>query len=92
MNSSRLTIAGNEKRECAIVLPRFCEETLEIRPPIEAIREARDFLAGHFAATRLVGASFLSERVGRRTWLKLEAELPTGWFKVRGLCGRCRRD
>jgi threonine dehydratase len=26
----------------------------------------------------------LSERVGKRVWLKLEAELPTGSFKVRG--------
>ena len=29
-------------------------------------------------------AAFLSERVGKRTWLKLEADLPTGSFKVRG--------
>jgi len=57
---------------------------LEIRPQLATIREAREFLARHFAVTRLVAAPFLSERVGKRVWLKLEAELPTGSFKVRG--------
>jgi threonine dehydratase len=31
-----------------------------------------------------MGAAFLSERVGKRIWLKLETDLPTGSFKVRG--------
>jgi len=57
---------------------------LEIQPPIDAIREAREFLAKYFAVTRLIAAPFLSGRAGRRVWLKLEAELPTGSFKVRG--------
>ncbi|HKN76823.1 MAG TPA: pyridoxal-phosphate dependent enzyme [Candidatus Acidoferrum sp.] len=57
---------------------------MEIRPQLATIREAREFLARHFAVTRLVAAPFLSERVGKRVWLKLEAELPTGSFKVRG--------
>jgi threonine dehydratase len=57
---------------------------LEIRPTLEAIREAREYLANHFAATRLIAAPYLSGRAGRRVWLKLEAELPTGSFKVRG--------
>ncbi len=57
---------------------------MEIRPQLDTIREAQRFLAEHFAATRLVAAPFLSERVGKRVWLKLEAELPTGSFKVRG--------
>lgn len=48
------------------------------------IQEARHFLANHFAVTRLVGAPFLSERTGKRVYLKLEMELPTGSFKVRG--------
>ena len=34
--------------------------------------------------TRLIAAPFLSGRAGKRVWLKLEAELPTGSFKVRG--------
>jgi threonine dehydratase len=55
-----------------------------IRPALAATREARGFLARHFAATRLIAAPFLSERAGRRVYLKLEAELPTGSFKVRG--------
>jgi threonine dehydratase len=57
---------------------------LEIRPEIATIREAREFLAQHFAVTRLIEAPFLSGRTGKRVWLKLEAELPTGSFKVRG--------
>ncbi|MGB2590369.1 MAG: threonine/serine dehydratase [Candidatus Acidiferrum sp.] len=60
------------------------EGTAEIRPGLGAIREAHHFLAKHFAATRLVGAPFLSERTGKRVYLKLETELPTGSFKVRG--------
>jgi threonine dehydratase len=68
---------------------------LEIRPEIATIREAREFLAQHFAVTRLIEAPFLSGRTGKRVWLKLEAELPTGSFKVRGalwgLASRLRR-
>jgi threonine dehydratase len=56
----------------------------EIRPNISAIREAQGFLAKYFAATRLVAAPYLSERTGKRVYLKLETELPTGSFKVRG--------
>ena len=51
---------------------------------MKSIREARGFLSNYFAATRLIGAPFLSERAGKRVYLKLEAELPTGSFKVRG--------
>jgi threonine dehydratase len=60
------------------------ERVAEIRPDISAIREAQGFLAGYFGATRLIAAPFLSGRAGRRVYLKLEAELPTGSFKVRG--------
>jgi threonine dehydratase len=55
-----------------------------MRPELTTIRKAQGFLAKYFAATRLMEAAFLSERVGKRTWLKLEADLPTGSFKVRG--------
>jgi len=44
---------------------------------------ARRLLAKHFGPTRLVSASSLS-RPGRAVYLKLECELPTGSFKVRG--------
>src|SRR5580693_7377533 len=60
------------------------EASLQIRPALAAIREAERFLAGYFGATRLVAAPYLSGRTGKRVWLKLEAELPTGSFKVRG--------
>ena len=60
------------------------EVRLRIQPDLETVREARGFLARHFAATRLIEAPFLSELAGKRIYLKLEAELPTGSFKVRG--------
>jgi len=51
---------------------------------LATIREARVFLAKCFGVTRLVAGPFLSRKTGRRVYLKLEAELPTGSFKVRG--------
>ncbi len=41
-------------------------------------------MAKYFAVTRLVGAPFLGRIAGRNVYLKLETELPTGSFKVRG--------
>ena len=60
------------------------EGVAEVRPHISAIREAQQFLAKYFAVTRLIAAPFLSGRAGKSVYLKLEAELPTGSFKVRG--------
>ncbi len=57
---------------------------LSVEPRSVAIGRARSFLAKHFRTTRLVAAPFLSERAGKRVYLKLEMELPTGSFKVRG--------
>jgi threonine dehydratase len=48
------------------------------------IRKAQRFLAKHFPPTRLVAAPFLSQRTEKKVHLKLETELPTGSFKVRG--------
>jgi threonine dehydratase len=56
----------------------------KIRPTPAEILSARKFLSGHFAPTRLVEAAGISRVVGRRAFLKLEMELPTGSFKVRG--------
>ena len=42
------------------------------------------FLRGKFAETRLVHSRELSALVGSDVHLKLESELPTGSFKVRG--------
>ena len=56
----------------------------QIQPGISTIREAQKFLARYFAPTRLIAAPFLSQRTGRNVYLKLETELPTGSFKVRG--------
>src|SRR5260370_9950059 len=57
---------------------------LSIVPSIATIREAQGFLAKHFAPTRLIHAPFLSQATGTSVYLKLETELPTGSFKVRG--------
>jgi len=60
------------------------EARLGIVPSISTIREAQGFLAKYFARTRLIAAPFLSKAVGKDVYLKLEMELPTGSFKVRG--------
>jgi threonine dehydratase len=60
------------------------EARLEIVPSISTIREAQGFLAKYFARTRLIAAPFLSKTTGKSVYLKLETELPTGSFKVRG--------
>jgi threonine dehydratase len=56
----------------------------QIVPGISTIREAQKFLANYFAPTRLIPVRFLSETTGRNVYLKLETELPTFSFKVRG--------
>jgi threonine dehydratase len=55
-----------------------------VRPSLTLIREAQKYLVDYFGVTRLVAAPFLSRETGRRVFLKLETELPTGSFKVRG--------
>jgi len=60
------------------------EAGLRIVPSIATIREAQRFLAKYFARTRLVAAPYLSAAAGTNVYLKLETELPTGSFKVRG--------
>src|SRR5437667_7734393 len=56
----------------------------QIVPDIFTIREAQKFLAKYFAPTRLIFAPFLSQSTSKNVYLKLEMELPTGSFKVRG--------
>ena len=60
------------------------EAGLQISPGISTIREAQKYLAKYFAPTRLVAAPYLSAVVGKNVYLKLETELPTSSFKVRG--------
>jgi threonine dehydratase len=60
------------------------EAGLQISPGISTIREAQKYLAKYFAPTRLVAAPYLSAAAGKNVYLKLETELPTGSFKVRG--------
>ncbi|HEY6943672.1 MAG TPA: threonine/serine dehydratase [Candidatus Acidoferrum sp.] len=58
--------------------------SVQIQPSLQTIREAQKFLTKYLAPTRLIPAPFLSERTGKKVYLKLETELPTGSFKVRG--------
>ena len=60
------------------------EASLQISPGISTIREAQKYLAKYFAPTRLVAAPYLSAAAGKNVYLKLETELPTSSFKVRG--------
>lgn len=53
-------------------------------PDWSDVQAARQFLQGHFAPTRLVAAPSLNRNGGVPTYVKLEPELPTGSFKVRG--------
>jgi threonine dehydratase len=46
--------------------------------------DARKFLAGHLPQTRLITAQSLGKNSKQEVYLKLETELPTGSFKVRG--------
>lgn len=55
-----------------------------MQPSLNAVRDARELLSRHFPMTRLVPAPLLSGITGRRVSLKLETDLPTGSFKVRG--------
>jgi threonine dehydratase len=56
----------------------------EILPRLSAIHDARKLLAGYLTSTRLAPAHSLSRATGRRVYLKLETDLPTASFKVRG--------
>lgn len=56
----------------------------QVQPSLATIREAQKFLAKYFAPTRLTAAPFLSQGIGKNVYLKLETEMPTGSFKVRG--------
>ena len=50
---------------------------------LEGIREARRRLSDYLRPTPLVLSDALSRDLGRRVWLKLESQQPTGAFKVR---------
>ncbi len=47
-------------------------------------KAARKFLSQYLPQTRLVLSRSLQESQGQKVWLKLEGEMPTGSFKVRG--------
>ncbi|HJZ70954.1 MAG TPA: pyridoxal-phosphate dependent enzyme [Vicinamibacterales bacterium] len=53
-------------------------------PAVAEIERARAFLSQHLMPTRLLRAPSLTALAGRPVLLKLESDLPTGSFKVRG--------
>lgn len=55
-----------------------------VRLSLEQIQRASEVLRKYFEPTRLVEAPSLSGANGARVRLKLESDLPTGSFKVRG--------
>jgi threonine dehydratase len=60
------------------------EPKLQIVPNLSTIHKAQGLLTKYFTPTRMIGAPFLSQATGKNVYLKLETELPTGSFKVRG--------
>lgn len=59
------------------------EPSTGVLPDAAAVERARALLRTHLPVTRLVRTERLP-RVAGSLWLKLESELPTGSFKVRG--------
>lgn len=60
------------------------------------LEAARSFLRRSLSPSRLVRSDALSRQIGANVYLKLEAELPTGSFKIRGalyaLWKRCQDE
>src|SRR5215467_4092730 len=54
------------------------------KPKWPDIDDARKFLHPHFRPTRLIAATSLNYVPSAQVHLKLESEMPTGSFKVRG--------
>ena len=55
-----------------------------IQPSLSTIHDAQRFLAGYLTPTRLMPANSLTRATGGHVYLKLETDLPTASFKVRG--------
>jgi threonine dehydratase len=55
-----------------------------VQPNLKEVQKARQLLSQHLPVTRLVPAPCLSQLSGARVHLKLETDLFTGSFKVRG--------
>lgn len=57
---------------------------MTIQPTLSSVQSARQMLRKYFPETRLVKAPHLSDVSKKAVSLKLETDLPTGSFKVRG--------
>jgi hypothetical protein len=86
----RLASAAGHFASCRV----FAIRARWLRMEFFAIEQARSFLRGRLPVTRLVRAESLSCDSGAEVYLKLEGELPTGSFKVRGALNalRCARE
>jgi len=58
--------------------------TLPVSPDLKDVQKARQLLSQYLPVTRLVEAPYLSQVSGARVHLKLETDLFTSSFKVRG--------
>ena len=62
-----------------------CETGREtLHTDLSLVRRARQLLSERLSPTRLIEAPFLAAQTGKQVSLKLETELPTSSFKVRG--------
>jgi threonine dehydratase len=55
-----------------------------LHPDLSLVQQARQLLSERLSPTRLIQAPFLAAQTGKQVSLKLETELPTSSFKVRG--------
>lgn len=55
-----------------------------MQPDLSSVQQARRLLSPRLPPTRLIQAHFLTAQTGKQVSLKLETELPTSSFKVRG--------
>ena len=53
-------------------------------PSAKEVEHARELLSQYFRPTRLASAESLAQRSGAHVYLKIESDLPTGSFKLRG--------
>jgi threonine dehydratase len=68
----------------SVKFDRMSEDHLPMQPSLNAVHDARELLTRHLSPTRLIEAPYLSRVTDNHIHLKLETDLPTGSFKVRG--------
>ena len=69
---------------CRVFSDGQIAQVTSAKPKWPDIEGARQFLQSHFRPTRLIAATSLNNVPHAQVHLKLESEMPTGSFKVRG--------